>query len=53
MQRPLARTKGKCSAEYIIMEIQREKVHRQDMRFRKYLGKMLTYQSRVFSNRGP
>ena len=35
-----ARVKDRHGAEYIIIvEIQREKVHRQDMRFRKYLGK--------------
>ncbi len=35
-----ARIKDKHGAEHIvIVEIQREKVHRQDMRFRKYLGK--------------
>ncbi len=35
-----ARTKDRRGTEHIvIVEIQRAKVHRQDMRFRKYLGK--------------
>ncbi len=35
-----ARTKDRRGTEHIvIVEIQRAKVHRQDMRYRKYLGK--------------